>query len=204
MSIRTTVLIASLVMAAPALAGEYPFSGELTIAGDPDKADSLDTRRCALNFFRQSADGAFTGYHVDLQKFQSTREVNYVVYQRGTCAYDEKAKIESCNLAFDTDKDSQGNVYVDVLESVGSAYVHTMSFEDVGQAEDYVSKGIKGDAFGISYFRCSFDMAKLNAALTVRLSTLPIPVRDELTSPVAEFLVQQDIADLAKAIGLEK
>lgn len=204
MRIRNAVLIASLMTAVPALAGEYPFSGYLTIAGDPEKADPLDTRRCALNFFRQGTDGGFTGYHVDLQKFQATREVNYVVYQRGICAYDEKAKIESCNMAYDTDKDSQGNIYVDVLESVGDAYVRTMSFEDVAQAEDYVSKGIKGEALGISYFRCGFDMAKLNAALTGRFSALPVPVRDELTSPVAELLLRQDIADLAKTMGLEK
>ena len=138
MRIRNAVLIASLMTAVPALAGEYPFSGYLTIAGDPEKADPLDTRRCALNFFRQGTDGGFTGYHVDLQKFQATREVNYVVYQRGICAYDEKAKIESCNMAYDTDKDSQGNIYVDVLESVGDAYVRTMSFEDVAQAEVHI------------------------------------------------------------------
>lgn len=197
-------LAASLICAGSALAGEYPFSGDFTIAGDAEKADPLDTRRCALNFFRQGNDGGFIAYHVDLEKFRATQQVSYLVYQRGACVYDAKAKIESCTMAFDTDPESQGHVYIDVLESVGEAYIRTASFEDVPQAEDYVSKGIKGDSFGIGYFRCGFDLAKLNAALTDRLSTLPVPARDELTAPSDELLQLQDIADLAKAIGLEK
>jgi hypothetical protein len=198
------MLFAALMHAAPALAGDYPFSGDFTIAGDPEKADPLDARRCALNFFRQGNDGGFTAYHVDLEKFRSTREVNYLVYQRGTCVYDAKAKIESCNMALDTDPGSQGHVYIDVLESVGEAYIRTISFEDVPQAEDYVLKGIKGESFGISYFRCGFDLAKLNAALSDRVSTLAIDARDQLTGPDTQLLEQQDIADLARAMGLEK
>jgi hypothetical protein len=201
---RASVLVSSLLMAAPALAGEYPFHGDFTLAGDPEKADPLDARRCALNFFRQGNDGRFVAYHVDLEKFRATGQASYHVYQRGACAYDAKARIESCNMAFDTDPESQGHVYVDVLEYVGDPYVRTLSFQDVPAAEDYVTKDLKGDGFAITYYRCGFDLVKLNAALTEQVSTLDRDTRDTLTAPDSQMLEQQDIADLAKAMGLEK
>ncbi len=207
MRIATTalaVLGVSLIAAGPALAEDYPFTGNFTIAGDPAGKDLLDARRCALNFFRQGKDGGFVAYHVDLGRYIATGQVSYMLYQRGACVYDAKARIESCNMAFDTDSASQGVVYVDVLEQVGESYVRTLSFEDVQRAEDYVSKGDKGDSFGISYFRCGFDSAKLDPALTEQVSTLDRDARDKLTGPSEELLQQPQVADLAKAMGLEK
>jgi hypothetical protein len=197
-------LAAGICHAAPAAAGDYPFSGDLTIAGDPENADPLDSRRCALNFFRQGLDGKFTAYHVDLPRFRLTREVKYLVYQHGACAFDEKARIESCHMAFDTDPESREQVYVDVIETMDDAYVRTTSFEDFDQAEEYVKTGMKGDSFGISYFRCAFDAAKRDAALTDQVSTLELPERDLLTAPDAEFLGQEDVANIAREMGLEK
>ncbi len=197
-------MIALLLAASPAAAEDYPFSGDLAIAGNPDGADALDPRRCAMSFLRQDAKGEFTAYHIDLDQFIATGQASYVIFQKGRCEYDAKTRIERCRMIFDTDRSMQNRVFIDVLDSVGDPYVRTMAFDDEKQALDYAATGAKGDGYRVSFFRCNGDRAKLDAALSKQASPLPREIRDRLTAPDEAMLQRKEVIDLAKALGLEK
>jgi hypothetical protein len=107
-------------------------------------------------------------------------------------------------MTFDTDRNMQGQVFIDVLDTVGDTYVRTVAFADDTQAMAYSSTGNRGEGFPVSYFRCSFDGARLEPALSPQASTLGRDVRDRLTGPDAELLQRKEVIDLARAMGLEK
>ena len=201
---RITAALLLMPLAAPALAGSYPFTGHFTAAGEATAPDPLDPQRCALNFFTQNADGTFVAYHADLPHFHKTGAARYLVYQRGTCAYDERAKIETCNMAFDTDAESVGSIYENVLEDIGADFVRATGFDEIEQADDYVKTGDKNDGYANSYVRCHFDAAQLSAALTDRESDLDLDAREEYTSPSEAMLKSADVAALARRMGLIK
>lgn len=197
-------LMAVLCASPAAAADDYPFSGDLAIAGNAAVADPLDARRCAMSFLRQDKAGNFTTYHVDFDAFLATGQVSYVIFQRGKCEYDPKTRIERCRMIFDTDRSMQGRVFIDVLDSAGEPYVRTISFEDETQAMAYSATGKMGDGYGVSFFRCAFDGAKLEPALSRRASPLDREARDRLSLPDEALLARQEVIDLARIMGLEK
>lgn len=203
---RRLALVAAVLAlpSAPALAGSYPFTGQFTAAGEAAGPDRLDPQRCALNFFTQNADGTFTAYLADLPHFHKSGEARYLVYQRGTCAYDQRARIETCSMAFDTDAESVGSIYENVLEDIGQDFVRATGFDEIEQADDYVKTGDKGDGYANSYVRCHFDAAQLKAAVTDRESDIDLDQREEYTSPSDAMLNSADVAALARRMGLLK
>ena len=196
------VVLLALMPAQPSLADDYPFTGDFAIAGDPAAPGPSDLYRCALSFFRQGADGKFTGYHADLAGFSAGDPPRYVIYQSGTCVHDAGAGIESCTLTFETDRELEGRTFVDVISSIAKDHVKTLSFESLAEAQAHSTTGQSDNAFPITYVRRPFDGARLAAALSSSASTVSAGERNQLTSPDDGFLAQKSVHDLAKAMGL--
>jgi hypothetical protein len=202
LSLALVAAVAAMAGIGPASAGDYPFTGYYTIAGNAAAADPLDVRRCAVTFFVQNADGAYTAYHVDHDLFRRTGEVSYLIFQRGTCSYDGAHRRETCANSFDTAPGEQGRVFYDVIETMGPDYIRTTMFDTLADAEAYGATGDKGPGFGDAYYRCRFDEARLVPALSMRASLLGTSARDQLTWPGDDFLAGAGVAAIARAMGL--
>jgi len=193
-----------IALAGPAMAEDYPYFGYLGIAVDAAAPNKLDAARCALTFFKQGSDGSFVSYHLDMENLRSTGNINYLEFNRGKCTYDAGRKIEACNVVTDTDKQSEGKTFIDVVDAIGDSYIKTISFDTMELAVDYADKGNPTSGFPISYFRCPFAPGLVEAAMTGKISTLAIPDRDKLTAPDQQLLESPFVADIMKALGMKE
>lgn len=192
------------VVASPALAGGYPFSGAFHMIADGKAPGPEDRAQCALAFFSQGEDGSYTGYHADLAGFIATGKLRYVQYNSGTCSYDAATRIESCTVASDTDAGEIGKTYVDVLLEVTDTKVRTMSFERLDLAQDYAAnRAVPPDAAThVNFQRCAFDAAKLKAAITSDVSTLSVDDRNKLLDADKALLADPHVQAIVTAMGL--
>ena len=196
-------LAAVLVAATPAARAEdYPFTGYFTNAGDPAKADLLDAKRCALNFFRQEPNGDFISYHLDHDLFVRTGTIRYVIFQSGRCTYQSSTRVEACHAAFDTDRSSQGATFYSLIESIEPAYVFTRTYETMAAAQGASQNGDSTSGNENAYFRCGFDEARLKPVLSADASTLATSAREPLLLPEAPLLTSESVASVARAVGL--
>lgn len=197
-------MLAALCVAGPvAHAADYPYQGYFAMAANPDGPSATDPAHCAIGFFRQDRDGAFTGYHVDLEQFKAAKTLRYVVYNRGKCSYDETTDIESCFVSFDTDKQSMGRTFIDAVASRGGDFIKTMGFDDVPAAYAFHARGEKGSGVPISYFRCPFDEAALAKVLSEDISPLDFDTRSTLMDSSNAILATPLAAELMTAVGLK-
>ena len=131
-ALRTSTLVAVLLAATAgtALGADYPYHGYFATSL-PD--ESLDDTRlsCANGFFRQGPDGSFVNYHLDAARYDSDGTIRYLRYGSGLCTLLADKRTEACKMAFSSDPEEIGAVYVDVVEAVEAGVL-----EDPGRLLD--------------------------------------------------------------------
>jgi hypothetical protein len=200
--LRSLVLLLPLLCGGPALADDYPYTGNFAVADNPDMPGPLDAAHCALSFFTQNADGTFVSYHVDFDTFVKQNTVRYVVFNRGACILDTAKKIESCTVGTDTNQASIDKTYIDVIDQIGPQAIKTKLFDQQLLAQAYVDTGKTQAATAITYVRCPFDPEKLKAAITAERSTLAVEARNRLIAPDAAMLNATATRAIVAAMGL--
>ena len=185
-----------------AMAADYPFTGYFTIAGNPAEADPLDATRCALSFFRQEPNGDFVSYHLDRDLLLQSGELRYVVFQRGRCSYQASTKVETCHAAFDTNEADQGGTYYSAIDAIEADYVFTVTFDTLTAALGFSQRGDRSGGSDDAYYRCRFDEARLEPALSNDASTLDLDARDALTATGSAFLSSSEVTAVARNLGL--
>ena len=190
-------------MAEPVAAEDYPFSGAFTVAENPQAPSPHDAAHCALMFFTQARDGAFASYHVDFESFKRDGVVRYLPFNRGTCVYDAKLRLETCTETSDTDPAAVGQTYSDILLEVGENLVRTNFFRTPEDAAAYRGAGNIANFDALSYYRCPFDAEKLAGAISTTTSTLSVDARNALSAPNAKLLDDPVAQAIMKAMGLD-
>ncbi|MCB1497959.1 MAG: hypothetical protein KDJ86_19400 [Bauldia sp.] len=178
----TALLCLGMVPSAPAGAEDYPYHGYFATSL-PD--ESLDDTRlsCANGFFRQGPDGSFVNYHLDAARYDSDGTIRYLRYGSGLCTLLADKRTEACKMAFSSDPEEIGAVYVDVVEAVEADRISLIYFDTIPEAWAYVAG--RGGQRELSYFvRCAgFTDAAMAGHLTDEASRLSIADRDAVLSP---------------------
>jgi hypothetical protein len=91
MKSRLGLVLLGQLVAAPALADRYPFSGFYAL----EKADAPHAG-CAFDVLHQSESGAFSGYLFDKPHWDKKNEARFLRYKQGTCTFDSKTGIDRC------------------------------------------------------------------------------------------------------------
>ncbi len=193
------------LLAAPAWAGDYPFTGTFTIAANPTGPRPEDQAICALSFFSQEKSGAYTYYVADLETFRAKKTLRYQVVDRGQCLYDEATRAETC-LSLLGGAPADPSTYLhDVIEEITPDYVKTLGFDTEAHAKAYHETGVADGSFPpTGYAHCNFDPALLSAALSSDLSTLSPEDSGKLMTPDLEMLQDPLTLEIMKAAGLSK
>lgn len=180
----TLALIA--MMAGPAFAGDYPFTGIFTFKATTTPPTEAERLKCAFNFFTQGADGRGRDYALDRQRFAATGEIVFQPLDRFQCRYDPTFQTEHCSFEGSADPTMPGRTFAKVLEIMPGA-VTAATFTDLASLADYVGGGSAEEPPLGQYLRCAIDPAKLEPLLAEDVPRLtPDQVMDALADPFAD------------------
>ena len=174
---------------------DYPYSGYFALVNS-ELPGSLDTAICAFNFFQQRSDGSSISYHIDMAQFEATKTVHYLEYNHSQCTYNEFQWTETCTATFDTDKTTNGQTIINVIDSIRHNYIRSTYYATVDDA-----KASQNGASTI-LFRCPFNTEKITAAIASEISKLGIDERNKITWPSREALTAPTTAEITRSVGL--
>lgn len=166
---------------AQARAKNYPYSGYFAMLNG-QLPGSLDPAMCAFVFFHQRPDGIAISYHIDAARFEATREVRYLEFNRTYCTYNDVLGRETCKVTFDTNKAADPQTFDSVIVGLNRNYI-------------FLGEG--------ALFRCPFDAERLAKAITGEISALAVGDRDKLIMPTEEMLKRPMAAQMVKGMGLD-
>jgi len=91
MKLRLGFIVVGQLVAVPALADPYPFSGFYAL----EKAGARHAG-CAFDILHQSESGTFSGYLFDKRHWDEKKVARFLRYKQGTCSFDSKTGIDRC------------------------------------------------------------------------------------------------------------
>lgn len=189
------------LVAFPALADNYPFSGLFWPAFETVDKTDLD-RRCALTFLEQKADGTWTSYHADLDRFRTTGEIRYLTMAQGACQFTPQTKVETCLVTLDHSyPELEGATFYDVILALADDKVETVMIEAASGWETVMQDAGSSDAgIAMNYLRCPFSPEALTSRISPEATTLSADALNALRNPSDELLVSPEVSRLVQVL----
>ena len=196
---RRIAFIAATMLAAPASADDYPFTGYFASV-DADASIEDAQRTCALSFFRQEANGDFVNYLIDRPAFVKDGTVRYDLDGNGICSLSD-GKLEECKVLTAVHPDEPGMEFASVFTAIDEQGVRVAGFFSAADARSWMQNHVPDPDYLVRYERCvGFDEAKLRSRFTGEPTAATPEENDQLGStPTDETRLLAD-AILAKLI----